>query len=281
VRRTHPDALLVGENWTDAEHIAPYYGSTTAVAGGDELPMNFDFPLAAAILESVQQRDAGPVESAWADKVQLDPTGVLDGTFLTNHDMVRVATQLDDDGARLRSAAAILLTLPGTPFVYYGEELGMLNRDLAEGDPGKRAPMAWDGSPTGGFTTGTPWLGLPPGHQTRNVADELVDPGSLLHLYRRLIGLRIASPALRRGRMELLRAPEQPVSVLAFLRSDGDETMLVAHNLGDGPAQAGPLAAGARALEPVWRNGEATAEADDAGVTVALGAGASGIWRVR
>ncbi len=280
VRRSHPGALLVGENWTDAEHIAPYYGATTAVAAGEELPMNFDFPLAEAILSAVRQRDAAPIAAAWADKVRLDPAGVLDGTFLTNHDMVRVATQLDDDGARLRSAASILLTLPGTPFVYYGEELGMLNRDVSEGDPGKRAPMAWDGSPNGGFTTGTPWLGLPPGRETRNVADELIDPGSMLDHYRHLIGLRTASPALRRGSLEMLSAADQPSSCLAYLRTDGDEHLLVVHNLSEGPAHVGPLAAGAHTVSPMWSSGEATAEADDVGVTVGLTAGASAIWRV-
>ena len=81
--------------------------------------------------------------------------------------------------AKLRSAAAILLTLPGAPFLYYGEEVGLQNGP-GGGDEFKRTPMPWDDSPGGGFTTGKPWFDFAPGQETANVAAEAGDPGSLL-----------------------------------------------------------------------------------------------------
>ncbi|HXU30148.1 MAG TPA: alpha-amylase family glycosyl hydrolase, partial [Thermoanaerobaculia bacterium] len=106
VRKANPKALLVGENWTDAEHIAPYYGSATALGSQDELPMNFNFPLASAILASVKAGEPSAISAALDQKAKLYPKGVLDGTFLTNHDMIRIATELTNDPARLKLAAA-------------------------------------------------------------------------------------------------------------------------------------------------------------------------------
>ncbi len=155
VRSVEPEALLVGENWTSTENIAPYFGSTATVAGGDELPMSFDFPLAGSILRAVRTGDASPIVATLADIARLYPAGVLDGTFLSNHDTPRVATELGSDPVRLRSAAALLLTLPGSPFLYYGEEIGLAG---GKPDPNIRTPMPWnDREAGGGFTTGTPW----------------------------------------------------------------------------------------------------------------------------
>jgi glycosidase len=161
---------------------------------------------------------------------------VLDAPFLANHDQVRVATQLEGQEPRLRSAPALLLTLPGTPFLYYGEEIGLPNGPKEEGDPAKRRPLPWDGSDKGGFTTGTPWKPFVEGWQQRNVAAQLGDTGSLLHRYRLLIHVRRASPALRLGTLRLLPHDDQAPSVIAFLREAGGERVLVVHNVGASPA---------------------------------------------
>ena len=125
------------------------------------------------------------------------PKGALDAPFLTNHDQTRLATQLGKNQGRLRNAAAILLTLPGAPFLYYGEEVGIENGPTG-GDESKRTPMPWDASPGGGFTTGTPWFGFAPGRETANVAAQTNDPASLLSRYRSLI--RGAEGPRRRSR---------------------------------------------------------------------------------
>jgi len=279
VRSVDPKALLVGENWTTNEKIAPYYGSTVAVAGGDELPMSFDFPLGSAILESVQMHDGSPVAETLAGVARLYPAGVLDGTFITNHDMPRVATQLNGTTAALRSAAAILLTLPGTPFVYYGEEVGLVGN---KPDPDIRTPMPWNDSEAGGgFTTGTPWRPFARGRATANVAAQAGDPASLLSLYRRLIHLRAGSPALRRGAITVLSPGAASSSVLAFVREADGERVLVVHNLGNNEAVAGPWELPATSLEPIFASVDGASAKATGTVSVAVPAGGSAIWRLR
>jgi glycosidase len=279
VRSVDPKALLVGENWTTNEKIAPYYGSTVAVAGGDELPMSFDFPLGSAILESVQMHDGSPVAETLAGVARLYPAGVLDGTFITNHDMPRVATQLNGTTAALRSAAAILLTLPGTPFVYYGEEVGLVGN---KPDPDIRTPMPWNDSEAGGgFTTGTPWRPFARGRATANVAAQAGDPASLLSLYRRLIHLRAGSPALRQGAITVLSPGAASSPVLAFVREADSERVLVVHNLGNNEAVAGPWELPATSLEPIFASVDGASAKATGTVSVAVPAGGSAIWRLR
>ena len=271
VRTARPDAFLVGENWADTRTIATYYGT-----GGDELPASFDFPLAERILAAVRQGDASAVAALYAALEALYPPGSIDAPFLTNHDQVRLATQLGNSPAALRSAASVLLTLPGAVFLYYGEEVGMQNGQ-GSGDEAKRTPMPWDGSANGGFTAGTPWSPLSPGNATANVASQTGDPGSLLSRYRALTRARHASPALRDGVIRMLSSPTAPSPVLAFVRETAGERVLVAHNLSDAPAAAGPW--------PVQASG-AEAVLADAGATVAcapdcrvgLPARATGAW---
>ncbi len=289
VRSVAPQALLIGENWTTTEKIAPYFGSTATVARGDELPMSFDFPLGEAILEAVTTGDGRSVAETLAEMAHAYPIGVLDGTFLTNHDMPRVATQLDADASRLRAAAAILLTLPGSPFVYYGEELGMVGN---KPDEDIRPPMPWSDEGEGaGFTTGTPWHPFAPGRETANVARErggslLVhfqrgNSDSLLDHYRRLIHLRNTAPALRLGTVEVLGPTDARMPVLAYVRTRGADRVLVAHNLTSEERSAGPWPIGANTPELIWSDGSrATATVGERGVSVILPPGASAIWRL-
>jgi len=225
LRKSHPKAVLIGENWTDTPVIARYFGDTAAVPGGDELPLNFDFPLAGRIIGAARQGEASVVAGKIAEMQATYPPGATWVPFLTNHDMKRVASELGGDTGKLKSAAAVLLTLPGTPFLYYGEEVGLRNGPGDE-DESKRTPMPWDAE--SGFTSGTPWRPYSPGRETANVAAEAGDPASLLSHYRRLIRARKASTALQRGRLELLTV-EGPV--LAYRLTDGGERVVVAHNL--------------------------------------------------
>jgi glycosidase len=277
VRASHPEAVLAGESWTTADRIAPYFGSTAVVPWGDELPLLFDFPLADAILQGAWTGDAGGIARAIDDAARLYPPGSGDAPFLANHDQVRLATQLGGDPGRLRLAAALLLTMQGTPFLYYGEEIGMEN-GACSADQCKRTPMAWDGTPTRGFTSGTPWWPPAPATATAHVAAQAGDPASLLSRYRTLIRLRKGSPALRRGGTQRL-ATDVP-SVLAFLREDPAETVLVAHNLGTA-AVSQTLAAPGTAADALFADPGATASAAKGGWTVALPPQGSGVWRVR
>ncbi|MFW5947524.1 MAG: alpha-amylase family glycosyl hydrolase, partial [Gemmatimonadota bacterium] len=154
-------------------------------------------------------------------------------TLLRNHDQTRTMTELGGDVDRARVAATLLLTLPGTPFVYYGEEIGM-TASKSRGDPRLRTPMHWSVEHGVGFTGGTPWEPLRPDSFTANVEVLDPEPGSLLNHYRRMIRLRKANPALAGGDFVNLETGRD--DVLAFLRRSGDQTALVLVNLGTEPA---------------------------------------------
>ncbi len=274
VRRTKPEAILVAENWTTAPIIATYYGSTEVIKGGDEMPMNFNFPLADAILRGVSAGTASGIAGTIEQMQSLYPAGVLDAPFLTNHDQRRVGSELSNNAAKLRNAAAILLTLPGVPFLYYGEEVGMQNGPTS-GDESKRTPMPW--TPQGGFTAGTPWFPYAPGIATTNVASQTGDPGSLLSRYRTLIAMRKSSPALRKGTLQLLPGSSQ---VLVFLRRDPSETVLVAHNVSDSFATASSLSFQASRFETIFGDASVTPAGAAGSFSVSLPPRASMVWRV-
>ncbi len=272
VQAVKPEAVLVGEVWSSTADIAPYYGK-----GGDELQLLFDFPLADAIVKGVLAGSADGLAAALGEVLRTYPPGAVDAPFLSNHDQARVATRLGNDAARLRLAAAILLTLPGSPFLWQGEEIGMQNGPGRE-DEWKRTPMAWDGSPGGGFTTGQPWMPFAPGKETASVAAETGDPTSLLSRYRALLRARKGSVALARGDLVLLAAP---APLLAFLRRAGGETVLVAHNLGAAPAGASGLAAPGAIAEPLLADPGAGLAREAGGWRAALPPRGSGAWRLR
>jgi glycosidase len=197
VRRARPDAILVAENTVDTAKLATYF---------DSIPMNFNFPLASAIVESVNRGDAGRMRDTLREMARLYPRGIIDAPFLTNHDQTRIASVLGNDAGKMRSAAAILLTLPGMPFLYYGEEVGQENGPTSA-DESKRLPMPWT-----------------------SVASQSSDPRSLLSHYRGWIAARKRSPALLRGEITLV---ETDPRIFAFIRDAGDQRALVVHNLGD------------------------------------------------
>jgi alpha-glucosidase len=177
------------------------------------------------------------------------PTGAWPNWVLGNHDQHRVATRLGP--AQARAAAMLLLTLRGTPTLYYGDELGLADAivppdrvqdPLEKRQPGQgfgrdpeRSPMPWDPSNNGGFSAGMPWLPLVNDWRALNVERQRSAPQSMLALYRDLIGLRRSEPALEVGEYVGLGANG---SVLAYMRrSEGHSTFLVALNLGASPAE--------------------------------------------
>lgn len=164
------------------------------------------------------------------------------GIVTANHDVVkpRALTRFGGSEAKAKLAATALLTAPGIPFVYYGEEVGM--RSLADGhivgppppwdDERLRSPMQWDGTAGAGFTTGAPYLGVNDDWAAHNVAQASADPGSILAHYRRLIGLRKSTPALRDDLYGFNRATtSDPGCCFAFERVDVEHPLLVVLNV--------------------------------------------------
>lgn len=223
LKAVRPDIALVGEIWSTTEDIAPYFGN-----GTDELHMNFDFPLAGALVSTAWSGDSTKLLEQLASEQKLFPAAAVTAPFLTNHDQPRVATALAKDSKRLGLAAAMLLTLPGAPFIYYGEELGLPNGP-GNADEWKRTPMFWDATANAGFTSGTPWHETATEQVVAPVSAQQKDATSLWARYRSLVQLRHASPALGRGSLEVLDAGT--AKAVAWLRRDGSEQVLVVHNL--------------------------------------------------
>jgi len=246
VHEAAPGAFTVGEVWVDSTAIiARYYP--------DQLDAYFGFPVSTAILEGARTGSAAALLGALREANAMLPPGRW-APFTTNHDMPRVATTLGGDPGKLRLAAAAVLTLPGVPFLYYGEEIGMTG---TKPDERIRTPMQWDATPGAGFTRGTPWEAPQPDWRTTNVAAQRADSASLLGFYRRLIGLRLRHPALRRGDLTLASASDSAVA--AFVRRDSTETVAVVLNFGGRALDrldvrfAAPVCGGASCrLEPLF-----------------------------
>jgi alpha-glucosidase len=223
------ERLMVGEVPLEpAAQLAPYYGS------GDELHMVFDFALmhvpwsAESFAHVIAEAETAlPSPAHW-------PCWVL-----SNHDQPRHRSRFCGSEARARAAAVVLLTLRGTPCLYAGEELGLLDADIpasARIDPGgrdgSRAPIPWDGTPGHGWPARAP-LPLPPEPARRNVEALAAEPDSILALYRRLLTARRSSRALTLGGCRLL---DSPAGTLLYERSRDGEVARIAVNFTDAPA---------------------------------------------
>jgi alpha-glucosidase len=229
--------MAIGEVFLlDPRRLVEYYGRDA-----DELHLAFNFSFLRAPWSAAAFR--AEVETF----ERLLPAGAWPDYTLSNHDNSRAVSRYAANGdlaigrRRARLAALMLLTLRGTPFLYYGEEIGMADGpvppegivDVAGRDP-ERTPMQWDGSPNGGFTTGDAWLPVNPEAAMVNVESQRDDPRSLLSLYRTLLRERRASPALRRGSYRSLDV--EAADVYAYVREEGEERWLVALNFGSRPA---------------------------------------------
>ena len=218
-----PRSYTIGEVWDNTDVILTYYP--------DQLDAYFAFPISDALMDAVRTGKAGGLLPAVLQFQRAEPAYRW-APFQRNHDQTRTLTMLGNDVAGAKLAATILLTLPGLPFVYYGEEIGMTGD---KPDERLRTPMQWTGS-SAGFTSGKPWESLQRDSLIANVAAEDHASGSLLNLYRRLTRLRAANPALRSG--ELVPVATRSESVVAYIRKDGARQVLVVANLGSSPAAA-------------------------------------------
>lgn len=214
-----PGAYTVGEAWGDITTQLPYYP--------DQLTSYFTFEIEDSLLAAVRRGTTGGMLAGYL-RLQDTLPEYRFSPILDNHDQTRDMTALGGDVAKARVAATLLLTLPGLPFVYYGEEIGMTGD---KPDPRLRTPMQWAPVSGVGFTSGTPWESPQPDSLTANVAVENRDPGSLLNLYRRLIHLRKANPALAGGLLVPLISSSPQVE--AYLRVSSGHAVLVVANLGD------------------------------------------------
>lgn len=210
-------------------------GQTVAYLGDDdELPLTFDF-------RTLHTRWDADALRAVIDLVQSEfpephwPTWVL-----SNHDRPRHRTRYGTD-ARARAAAVLSCTVRGTPFLYAGEELGLEDAEIPPervvdpgGRDGCRAPIPWTADEGHGWGDEA-WLPFPPDASDRSVDSQGADPGSILHLYRRLLSLRRERAVLRSGSMSVHPPVDAAPNLVAFTRADGDDQVTVAVNMGSDP----------------------------------------------
>jgi alpha-glucosidase len=231
----YDDRLLIGEIYLPVDRLVTYYGTG---AGGVHLPFNFQLVEIAwharTIAATIESYEAALPSHGWPNWV------------LGNHDKSRIATRVGQ--AQARNAAMLLLTLRGTPTLYYGDEIGMsdvpIPADLVQ-DPWEknlpglglgrdpaRTPMQWDDSAQAGFTTGIPWLPISPQSLTVNMAAQRTAPASMLTLYRRLIQLRRKELALTLG---AYKAGTTTDDLMVYSRELANSRLLVALNFSHQP----------------------------------------------
>ncbi len=221
------DRVAVGEVFLlSTAKVAEYYGD------GDELHLAFNFPP----LFAPWAADAWRKRIARAEQA-IGGVGGWPTWVLSNHDNPRHRTRYGGSEPRARAAAVLLLTLRGTPFLYAGEELGLEDAVVPPAqvvDPGGRdgcrAPIPWLVAPPHGWAGADPWLPFPPASGERSWEARRADEGSILHLYRRLLAARRRSPALQRGTLELLPAPD---GIVAYRRASEDERCDVFVNMSE------------------------------------------------
>jgi alpha-glucosidase len=227
--------VLIGEIYLPIEKLVSYYGEDM---GGAHLPFNFQLILAPwdarHIAQLIDEYEAALPEGGWPNWV------------LGNHDQHRIASRVGVEQARV--AAMLLLTLRGTPTLYYGDEIGMEDVDIPHdrvldpqeinvpgrglGRDPERTPMQWSAARFAGFSSNEPWLPIADDHDMVNVEAQRDDPDSMLSFCHRLIDLRRGTPALEVGAFAPVAAKGD---VLAYARFAEDDHFLVLLNLGDEP----------------------------------------------
>ncbi len=248
-----PDRVGVGETSGKSTDFRRYYGED----GTTGLHLAFNFQFISGSYGAYSAWEPARFSEILSHMERSMPVFAQPCYAFGNHDRPRFVSRYNEDGhgqERARAMALLQLALRGSPFIYYGEEIGMEDVPVPEGqlqDPARflwegrdpeRTPMQWDDSSGRGFTTGEPWL--PFGKPEINVAAQSGDPGSLLSLYRRAIAVRAAQPALHSGAFAELQADD---AVYAFLRDSGDgRPVFVAINTSGEP----------RSVPAPWDNGE-------------------------
>jgi len=226
------DRVLIGEIFLPNARHALWYG--TPERPQVHLPFNFQ------LIEN--DWDAATLKRVIADYEASLPAFGWPNWVIGSHDAPRIAARIGE--AQARVAAMLLLTLRGTPTLYQGDELGIGRVDIPPdrirdpqhlrqplldiGRDRSRTPMPWDGSANAGFTSNEPWLPLNPDWPSRNVAAQQGDPHSMLTLYRTLLAMRRAHPALSRGSLNLIDAP---AGILAYAREHEGQRVTILLNL--------------------------------------------------
>jgi len=215
----NPSLMTVGEAWTSTQNIIPY--------SDNRLDYCFEFDLATSIINSINSESIDELRSK-INQVTSNYKPFQYGTFLTNHDQNRVYNQLNKSTAKAKLAANILLSLPGIPYLYYGEEIGM---EGIKPDEDIRRPMQWSMSANAGFSTAAPWHDLNQNYSEFNVANQQADPNSLWRHYQKWISHRKTVSALTTGSYKGVGISINSVFPFMRINNVNQESVLILHNL--------------------------------------------------
>jgi alpha-glucosidase len=242
---SYPERYSVGETYLATPQ------KTVSYCGPDKLHAAFSFDFTTFNSELAEAFQLYPWNSTWilqkirAQEEVFNAAGIWPTKVMSNHDLPRAASRYakGENDTQTKIAMALLLTLRGTPFMYYGEEIGMrdihLRRDEILDPPGKkywpiykgrdgcRSPMQWDDTIYAGFSAAKPWLPVHPNYRLRNVVAQRADPDSLFNFTKKLLALRKKYPALRSGDFIPLGTAR---GVLAYLRMYEKQSVLIAMN---------------------------------------------------
>jgi len=238
---SYPERYAIGETFFATPE------KTVSYCGAEKLhgAFSFDFTSMGMFLPRYPWNPGWLLDKVIQRERIFQAAGIWPTTVLSNHDLPRAASRYNrgNDDSQAFLAMALLLTLRGTPFIYYGEEIGMrdihLHRDeildppgrkywpLYKGRDGCRSPMQWDDSQYAGFSTARPWLPLHPDYIHRNVAAQQANPDSLFHLTRTILGLRKKTPALQSGDFIPVHSPS---GMLTYLRQGENQSVLMLLN---------------------------------------------------
>ena len=220
-KASNSNAYTVGEVFNGGARLAKSYEN--------QLDHIFNFELANAFISSIRTNTNASINSAIDNTLGNIPDFNI-ANFLTNHDQNRVMSVLGGNIQKAKLAAFLLLTIPGTPFIYYGEEIGM---EGLKPDEDLRRPMQWNAEANAGFSTVTPWRDPYNNYLQVNVVAQEQDPNSMLNHYRNLIKIRALHSALRTGNVSIIETENS--GVYAILCTDKNETLLVLANLAGQP----------------------------------------------
>ena len=214
-----PGLMMVGEAWTSTQNIAPY--------SDKRLDYCFEFDLSYALIDGINNQTNSGLKSKMSEIISTYEPNQY-GTFLTNHDQDRSFYLFGMDERKAKLAARILLSLPGVPYIYYGEEVGMLGQ---KPDEDIRRPMQWTSSANAGFSSTQPWHPLNNNYANYNVANQQFESESIWSQYQIWIKQRTRNTALRSGTYDIIETNNS--RIFSYLRADSESNtaFAVIHNL--------------------------------------------------
>ncbi len=271
----YPDRAMVAEpTWFGT--TAPFFGT-----GRDMFHLAFDFDFLLGWPGHFHSATAQPIADHFTSVARDLPPGAQNALQLGNHDVPRASERAGGIPSRWRRAALFQATMPGTPFLYYGEELALRpgSQVIVDDRDRSRTPMPWGAGPGWGFTTGEPWIAFGAEPERTNLEAERADPGSDLAFYRGLFALRRGREAFGTGSLRVL--PTDDSSILLYVRESADESYVVAVGMDEAAPRTGVAAEAHLPGEPRRLLGDATLVREGSSARVTVPAAGMGVFRVR